>query len=584
MSSTIPTPTDAGVASARRSWRPFAVIGIVAALAVGIGLAAATFLTSRATTAGSGSDYVPADAVLYLEMRLQPSDAQDEALRQLLGRFPPMEGLHLERPLSEQLVEMFDKGFADGGLDISWNTDIAPWTDGHAAIAMLELPEPPTNPEANPTEMAEEPSIVLMLGVTDADAARDAIDRILGEAGAPAFAETEHGGVTIRASEAEGVAYAITDDQLLVAPSGDDIITALDAADGGETLAGRDDVAALVASLPSDWLAFGSFDMGDVMAMAMEEAGAKATPEMAAMTELMEHQPTLGVFSVSATDDGLAFDAAGPPATGPFSVENERRGLASEVPADALFYTEGGNIGEALAASIGAATDVAAQDPEAAEGIATAEAALGAEMKELVAWIDDGALVAGWPQGGDPYAGLVLVPSDQDAAERRMEQLGTFARLATMDPSMGVSVEEGDVAGVSVTTLRWTGPEQGSEMMPLPVAGFSLQYAVTDSRVLIGIGETFVGRALGLNSADSLGSEPRYLDAVASLGGPDAAGVTWVDLAAVADAATAAMADFGVDLETDHGIEAWLAPLDRIVGASRLEGEVLVQRSVLLLR
>jgi hypothetical protein len=296
----------------------------------------------------------------------------------------------------------------------------------------------------------------------------------------------------------------------------------------------------------------------------------------------MDDLPTLGVFSVTATDDGLAFDGAGPAPTGPFTVENSDRGLADEVPGDALFYSEGGNLGAALAAWIGAITEAAGQDPEAAEAIATAEAALGAELEELPAWIDDGALVVGWPDGGEPYAGIVLVPSDQDEAERRMNQLATFAGLAALDPSMGVSVDEDEVAGVTVTTLRWSDPS--TEMAPLGVSGLSIQYAVTDDRVLVGIGEAFVGRALELGSAESLTSDVRYTDAVAALGGPDAAGITWLDLAGTIDTAMAAVAGFGFDVGDASELEGWLAPFDRMVAVSLLEDEVLVQRSVLFLR
>ena len=90
--------------------------------------------------------------------------------------------------------------------------------------------------------------------------------------------------------------------------------------------------------------------------------------------------------------------------SGPFAAENADRGLASEVPGDALYYVESGNIGDALGAVLEAVKEAAETDPEAAEQIEMAEAALGAELPELVEWIDDGAIAAGWDAAA-PWAG-----------------------------------------------------------------------------------------------------------------------------------------------------------------------------------
>ena len=49
-------------------------------------------LQSRATLIGSGASYVPATAPIYVEVRLEPSEAQDAALREFLGHFPEIEG------------------------------------------------------------------------------------------------------------------------------------------------------------------------------------------------------------------------------------------------------------------------------------------------------------------------------------------------------------------------------------------------------------------------------------------------------------------------------------------------------------
>ncbi|CAN5278352.1 hypothetical protein BH23CHL9_BH23CHL9_05730 [soil metagenome] len=563
------------------AWR-IAVIGLVAVLAAGIGLALGGFLLTNRSAAvvGGGAEYVPASAPFYFEMRLEPSTDQDGALRELLGRFPEIEGVDLDRPLYEQMTERLDEMLADEDADVSWSRDVAPWFDGHIGLAVMDIPL---------EELAEDPmpSMVIMLGVTDATAAEASIERLIAEMGTTTFTDEVHDGVTIRVSDDEG-AYALTDDQLLVAPAAADIVTALDAhAAGSTTLAEVGEITRLTDALPSDWLAFGVYDFTDIMAAAIAE-GQGQSPAMAeAFADLLEHQPLRGAMAVTAAGDRMAVDVATDPPTGPFTVENEERGLAAEVPADTLYYAEAGNLGLTLVAVIEPIKEAAASVPDGEEQVAMIEAALGADLEELVSWIDDGAVSIG-SDGSQPYGGMVLVPNDMAAAERRLSQLISFAGLAALDPSSGISVEEGEVGSVNVTTIRWEDPNAmpPDPMLPIPT-GVVMQVAVTDDRALIGLGEDFVGRVLGLDPSDALASVARYSDAIDDLGGATNTGVAWMDLTGVREAIETALAAEIESMDTAGfyltEIRPWLLPLDRIVGVSRLEGDVHLQRSVLLI-
>jgi hypothetical protein len=171
-----------------------------------------------------------------------------------------------------------------------------------------------------------------------------------------------------------------------------------------------------------------------------------------------------------------------------------------------------------------------------------------------------------------------------DAAGRRLAQLGSFASLGAVDATSGLSVEENEVDGVTVTTVRWTPPPE--MMLPVPV-GVVVEYALTEDRALIGVGEGFVQRVLELEEADSLASAPRYVDAVAELGGAENAGVTWLDLAGTREAVEMALGPMIESGDPDGVYETeilpWLAPLDRFVTVSRIEGDVLVARAALTL-
>ena len=569
------------------AWRPV-VIGAVGVLAVAIGVAAGSFLIATRTAAvGAGASYVPATAPFYFEMRLEPSAAQDGALRELLGHFPAIEGVDLDRPLYAQMAERLDQLLADEGAAVSWSEDVAPWFDGSIGFAILEIP---LDHLAGPMVDSLTPPMVILLGVTDATAAGASIERLIAEAGdeAPTFTEQSHAGVTIRVAADVDGAYALTDDQLLIAPTADDIITALDAhGAGATTLAEVDEITRLTDGLPADWLAFGIYDFTELMSAAISEGSGESTAMAEAFAALLEHQPLRGAMAVTAGGDRLAVDLVTDPPSGPFAVENAERGLAAEVPADSLYYAEAGNLGTTMAAVIEPMKDAVASLPDGAEQVAMIEAALGADLEELVSWIDDGAMAFGF-DGDQPYGGMVLVPNDMDAADRRLAQLGTFADLAALDPSSGISVEEAEVGSISVTTIRWE--DAGADappdpMLPIPT-GLVVQYAVTDDRALIGLGDVFVGRVLELDPADALASVARFSESVDAFGGASNTGVAWLDLTGLREAIETYLEPRLGAMDSDGFYEAeirpWLLPLDRIVSVTRLEGDVLVQRGALL--
>jgi hypothetical protein len=570
------------------AWR-VVVIGLVAVLAVGIGVVlGSAALQSRASLIGSGASYVPASAPLYVELRLEPSEAQDAALREFLGHFPEIEGVDLSQPLYGQLTAMLDETIAVNGTDLSWSADVDPWFDGHVGIAMLEFPAP----DLDAMEMPEVPSAVVLFGVDDPAAAQASIDRIVAEAVAEVpvtLTEQEHGGVTIHVDEDSGASYALTDDQLLFAPAAADIVAALDAhASSATTLSEAGSIAGLTDALPDEWLVFGIYDFTDLIASALERESA-SSPAADAMRDLLVGQPVRGAMALSVEGDRVSLPMVSDPPSGPFAVTNADRGLADEVPGDALYYAEGGNVGTSLGGIIGSLKESVGAMPEGTEQLEMVEAALGGDLEDQVAWMGDAATAAGY-DGEQPWGGAIIVPTDMEEARRTMGQLSTFAGLATLDPSIGITVEERDVDGFEVTSLTWSDAnrpdEPPSEDMPAPFAPseVSVEWTVTDDRVLIGIGDRFVELVLGQDAAGSLAETPRFSDAVDELGGSSNAGLTWVDLRGVRLALEAALG--GLDpagLESyESNVLPWLEPLDRLVTVSRLEGDLLRNDSVLL--
>lgn len=572
------------------AWR-VVVIAAVAVLAVAIGaLVGSTLLANRVAALGAAAAYVPADAPFYVEFRIEPSEAQDASLREILGRFPDSGEIDLDKPLYPQMVTAIDEMLAAEDAGVSWEADVATWFDGRLAFTMTDIPGSAFEDSMDPMGVPEVPPMIVLLGVTDRTAAEDGIAKLLAASGeSPSFTTVEHQGTVIHFSEGtEFGAYAVTEDQVLVGTDAETLQGALDThADGTGTVAELDEMTKLTDELPDDWLMFMTYDFTDLMAEAMA-AGASASPAMAdAFGSLMEHQSLRGAMAISAADGRVLLDAATDAPTGPFAMENADRGLSDEVPGDALYYSEAGNIGQGFAAVIEPMKDAIADMPDGEEQIRTLESALGADLEELVSWIDDGAIVIGATEG-EPYAGMVLVPNDMDAARRRLDQLASFAGLGALDPSSGLTVAEEDVDGVTVTTITWTNPSHvpGNHLAMPSFEGAVLEYAVTEDRAIIGVGDAFLRRVLALEEADSLAAVARYADAVAEFGGPESAGIAWLDITGVREAIETAV---GPMLEEgDPGgmyaseIRPWLLPLDRLVGVTRVDGDVMTQRGALL--
>lgn len=584
---TSPAPAEGHITTAPEArtpvWRA-TVIGVVALLAVAIGAALGAYLLGgRASGMGTAASYVPADAPIYVELRLQPSAEQDAALRELLGRFPAIDGVDLERPLTESLTARLDELLATEGLSVSWAEDVAPWFDGRIGFAMTSgsFMVPPTT---DPAAMPAVPPMLVMAGVTDPEAASASIERMLAEMDAPpGFARSEHAGVTIFEG-AEGVgAYAVTDDQLLFGTSADVIRAALDTHSSGETLAASGGMGEYVSQLPADWIMFGTYDFTSIMADALAQMGTQS-PEMVETFEtLMENQPMRAAYAVSATADGIAMDVLSDAPQGQLAPSNSERSLAAEVPGDVVYFADGANVGPALAAVVESLKSGLAADPVMAEQIATAEAALGADLEELVSWIGDGAMVVGWDETM-PYAGMVLVPTDVAEARQRLGQLATFAELTAADPMAGLRVSRADVetaAGpVTITTIGWQAP-MPTEAGDMAGPQILIEYAITDDRVLIGIGDSFVRSGLDLAGSDSLAANARFADTIETLGGASNVGTVWMDFDAMRDTFEPMIPD--PELFYELHVRQWVAPLDRFVSVTRLEGDQMETHAVLFI-
>jgi hypothetical protein len=557
-------------------WR-YAIIGTVAVLAAGVGLVLGSVLmTAGAAPLAPSAGYVPADAVMYMEVRLDLPGTQRDNLRSLLERFPAADA---DAILTDALAATLDEALAAGGGPIDYSTDVAPWFDGTLALALLDYPL-----NMDPASMRL-PSMLGLFGVRDSAAAAELTETLRAELAeeAASFTSSEHDGVTIWSLDIDepvsgfgmpmagvGFAYAVTDDQLLLANGSETIVAALDAR-SAQSLAESDDVRHLLDALPDERSGVAVVNSAAMMAELRSELEA-AEPAMAEMLEAyLDAVPPVSVGSLSFADDAVLLDAAAGLPQGDLRPENSERLLAERLPADALFFADGSRLGPALEQMLVAMKASLALGPmsdEQLDEVDQVESALGAELEELVSWIGDGALAGGW-DGDQPWFGALLQADDADAAARRLNQLGALAQLAAGEGGSGITVSTESVDGVEVTSVAFV------------AEGFTFQYALDGDLALLGVGDGFVEAALVQDAGASLAESDRFTAALDRFGGGNDAGSFFLDLAGLIEAVESTV---GTDDPGYAEVRENLLPLDYLAGVTRVEGDRAVSRLGLVLR
>jgi hypothetical protein len=568
-------------------WR-IAVIGAVAVLAAGIGLVLGlSVLPDRGSSLGPSAAYVPAGAVMYLEARLDLPAGQRASLRAILERFPDADPDAL---LGEALAATLDDALSGMSAPVDYSNDIAPWFDGRVAMALLDYPL-----NADPMSM-QVPSTAALVGVRDAAAAGAFADTLRDEISSTGatLSPFDHGGVTVWTLDVDpstagavggvGFAYALTDDQLLLATGRTAVETLLDVHAGrADSLAQRDEIGDLAASLPIEWAGVMTVDVGAVLTETRAQLE-QSSPELAeALGVYLDAVPSVVVTSLGFEDDAVRFDGVTTMPSGDLAPSNGRRTLAASIPADAIFFADGANVGAGLTqavTSMRATLAVAADGESALQQLEQVESALGADLEDFVTWIGGAAMAAGW-DGEQAYVGLVLEASDPGAAQQRLGQLRALVELAAMAPSTQVDVSTESVGDVEVTTI--TVAVDAMSPGTLPITDLVVQYALDGETAVIGFGDRFVGRVLEIAPGESLADTDRYQGAIQRFGGDDNAGAVFLDLVALREATETAI-PFALGPGYEADLKPNLEPLDYLAGVTRVEGDAVVSRYGLVVR
>jgi hypothetical protein len=459
---------------------------------------------------------LPADTLVYLELDLEPTGSQAAALEALNDRLGVAGGEEGAARLLDPLLD----GLTGGAY--RYSRDVRPWFDGHVALAVLDwgsltqLPGLGGPFAANPVA----PGTVLLMGVTDRDGATALTDRLRAEAQrqGPGFVSRDSGGWTVwvaqpGVADGIGMAYAISDDLLVVATRAVDVETIMTLGDGDEqTLAQVDTFRSEIARLPAERIGTLLTRPGPLSVGALG-SGLVGMQESRTAALLASFLPLTQTGALMLADDRLIFERW-QPADGPVVQPAERLNaeLATGYPADTAAYVELPEFGEVVNA-LGAAIADDARLLGGAVGeqeVDRVEQMLGRELGDLGDWLGDLAVGLRSP---DPSAlavvGLAGQVRDAGSAAELLSRFVEFLR------SSGFAVDEGELDGRPLVTMD----------VPFLFGSISLEVMMADDAVLIGTQGFATWHEQG---GASLGDDPGYRSALEEIGGPQNAGLAYL--------------------------------------------------------
>jgi hypothetical protein len=395
--------------------------------------------------APSALQYIPGDAAVVAELRLDLPGDQMQRLGTLLAHFP---GFADQSTLTAKLDEALDKLVKSGGsTSVSYPTDVKPWLSGPAFVGVFNL--------SSGTAAAASSDVVVSATTSGTAACAN-----LFKDATPTH-ET-YKGLDLLASSDGSMACVLDGRQALLGSSAN-VKKALDAKAAGTGMDKSANYKAARTTLGGDRLATVYID-GAAMKSLITTTSQLATPGMAG---LLGQIPPWFMGGVRAEDDSFVLDYVAAPApaapAGPSLAAippAHASVIAPTVPGDTLVFAEAQGAGASLQNLLTQLHEI----PELATQLQAIDG-LGSPG-DLVGWIDDVG-VAVSVHGATPDIAVVIVAKDEASVTSRVASLKTILSLA--GSSNGLEVKSSTIAGVEVTTVTVT--DLGALLPPGTIPG-----------------------------------------------------------------------------------------------------------------
>jgi hypothetical protein len=404
--------------------------------------AGGTALLLRASNSEQSVDkLIPGTVAAYVKFSLHPSVQQQQALQDLLSRFPSS----VRGQVGSKIDDALESGIKDLGL--SYKKDVKPWVGGQIALAVL-APGGATSDVPSTT-----PNVIGILPVKDASSAQTALSKI-------------------KAKVPKAPAYEVAGGVVYIGRTQGDIDTFRNAVTVGHTLADNATYTREHDRAGGDGLLFAYADLSKLAGLAPSLRG-----------DILGGSALTGgtgivAASLRATSQGLALNAHSSVPTSAKSPKGGTFKLLPQTPNDLLgsisFFDLGDLVGNTLKAlngglGISPASTNGQQIPgfsEVMSALQKVERALGVNLqKDLLPWLKGelSIVVGSVTTPPIPDIGILIQPTDQAALARTMkalrEHLGPLAHsfggtVTTQSNGLTVRISQGPAIVVRTSADR----------------------------------------------------------------------------------------------------------------------------------
>ena len=524
--------------------KPKIIAAVIAGtLVVGGGAFALTRLLGPAEDAAI--EYVPADALGYVNVFIRPSNDQKRALDSLLRKFP---GIDDTDEAIEKVTDLLDEALAEGGM--SYEKDVEPWLGDQIAAFFTG------------GGTAEVPNFAFLVESKNDEELRDFIETVATDGGT-VLEDKTYEGETYQIEEGADEPFAVAVlDGFFVGGTEDAIKSVIDTRAGDESLADTERYVDATEPLADDWIGLFYFDTAGFLSDYGEAAG--YGPQELAVFEALgldAQKPQAGILF--ATGDSVTFESTG--GFGPTGQLGELteaiagEGLVPDLPAGTWAAFGVPNLGGLFDTVFDTFRDFPGFDRAQLDALFYGQTGLRLEQ-DVLSWMEDAGLFVRGTTVQTVGGGIVIESNDPAKTTRLLDAI----RQLTLQ--QGVPTRPASSGGLEGFSVSFPGA-------PAPV------YVLGGDRLVVGYGDA----ALDAATADS----EKLRDTEAFAAAQEAVGEDFnisfyvdVDGAQRFGEAVAALQG-GSTEEYEREYKPYIDALTHIVTAAKKEGDTIVQKLVI---
>jgi Protein of unknown function (DUF3352) len=415
--------------------------------------------------ASGASELVPAGAVVYGEVNLEPEGDQKEAIDSILSKFPG------GGEAGDKLKDLIEKGLRESDAPISFKEDIEPWLGDEAAFFVGGI-----------GQSGQAKASGALIATTDEDKAKDALEK----SAEGKLKKQDYNGVELLTDDSDQAGAVL--DGFVVLGTLDGVKAAIDTSKGGRKLSDDADFEKATEDAASDRLGLFYVNSPQLVS-AMREVGTNLPESFKRFFE----EPV--VATADADDDGIVVESNVPPQLArTFAFFGEASDVLGDLPGDSWLALGQKDLGELLDFYVDAFADVAGGRDQI-EG--QFKAATGLDLQKQLAWMGDfGVFVRGTTLAN--LDGALVVQTSDEAESGRF--LSAIERLVRTQSDGGADIQR-----------RSGGFAVQIDGVPKPIQAF-----VESGKVVFAYGDAAAKDAV--DAAEKLGDSPDFTSASDSLG------------------------------------------------------------------